>query len=402
MRFPVWLPALLGVLSAVGPISTDMYLPAFPAIEAAYGGMPGSAQITLAAWFAGLAVGQLTQGTLADRFGRRTPLILGTVAYTLASAGCALAPDLVTLSLMRALAAFGGSASMVIPRAIVRDLADGHAAARLMSQLMLVMGVAPILAPLLGGVVTTHLGWHAIFWIAAAYGGTCCLVVWRVLPETLPRAARVRLGPGAQMARYAGILVERSFISHAMIGSSALFGLFGYLGACPDVFITQYHLSPEVFSALFGCGAAGFIGASQLNPYLARRFGAGAVMRAAVGVYVLATLFLMGAAMSGMAPWHVIALPILVSMTSMGFTTPNSTVGALSRHAGHAGSASALMGTIQFLLGAVSGTLVGLASDGTARPMALLMLLGALGAFVADRCRPAPATPRPQPEAISA
>ena len=201
MPFPSWLPALLGLLTAVGPISTDMYLPAFPAIEAALGGRPGTAQVTLATWFLGLAVGQVTQGSLADRFGRRAPLIAGTALYTLASAGCAVAPDLATLSTMRFLAALGGSASMVIPRAIVRDLADGHAAARLMSRLMLVMGVAPILAPTAGGLVLATLGWQAIFWLATLYGVACLLLVWRLLPETLPPTGRARLGAAEMLAR---------------------------------------------------------------------------------------------------------------------------------------------------------------------------------------------------------
>ncbi len=388
MRFPPWLPALLGFLTAVGPISTDMYLPAFPAIEASLGGHPGTAQITLAAWFLGLAFGQITQGTLSDRFGRRGPLILGTAIYTVASAGCALAPDLLTLSLMRMLAAFGGSASMVIPRAIVRDLADGHAAARMMSRLMLVMGVAPILAPTLGGFVMDHADWHAIFWIAAAYGGICGVVVWRVLPETLPEVHRVQLGPAAQLSRYSGIIRERGFITHALIGGLALFGLFAYLGGAPDVFIAQYHLSPATFGMMFGLAAFGFIVASQINPKLVQRFGPSRVMRSAVAVYAVATLFLVVVAFIGTSHWYLIALPILVSMISMGFTTPNATVGALSRHAAHAGSASALMGTIQFCLGAASGLLVGIASDGTARPMGILMLLGALGAAAADLCRP--------------
>jgi MFS transporter, DHA1 family, multidrug resistance protein len=388
MRFPSWLPALLGFLAAVGPISTDMYLPAFPAIEASLGGRPGTAQITLATWFAGLAVGQITQGTLSDRFGRRMPLVLGTAIYTLASAGCALAPDLLTLSLMRMLAAFGGSASMVIPRAIVRDLADGHAAARLMSRLMLVMGVAPILAPSLGGIVLDHASWHAIFWITAAYGGACCLVVWFLLPETLPPRGRVQLGPAAQVARYAGVLTDRGFITHAMIGAAALFGLFAYLGGSPDVFIAQFHLSPALFGGLFGCGAAGFILGTQVNPRLLPRFGAGRVMRVAIGVYVAATLFMLAMALVGAGRWYLFALPVLASMTSMGFITPNATVGALSRHAAHAGSASALMGTLHFCFGAVSGLLVGVLSDGTAWPMAALMFVGAVGAAIADLCRP--------------
>ena len=390
MPFPSWLPALLGLLAAVGPISTDMYLPAFPAIEAALGGRPGTAQVTLATWFLGLAIGQITQGTLSDRFGRRAPLIAGTALYTLASVGCALAPDLATLAAMRFLAAIGGSASMVIPRAIVRDLSDGHAAARMMSQLMLVMGVAPILAPTLGGFVLATLGWQAIFWLVALYGAICGVVVWRIMPETLAPLRRQHLGFVEQFTRYRAILMDRSFITHAGIGGFALFGLFGYLGGAPGVFIDSFHLTPALFGMLFGACAAGFIAASQVNPHAVRRFGAGRVIRLAVRVYVAATLGMTIVALVGAGPWWTVALPVLLSMMSMGFLLPNATVGALSRQAGHAGSASALMGTMQFCLGAVSGLLVGVLADGTARPMAIMMLLGACGAAAADLCRPKP------------
>ena len=173
MKYPSWLPLLLGFLSATGPIATDMYLPAFPAIESSLHIPLGSAQWTLATWFIGLAIGQITQGSLADRFGRRAPLISATALFTLANVGCALSTDLVTLSFMRFLAAIGGSASMVIPRAIVRDLAEGHAAAKLMSRLILVSGVAPILAPTLGGFLLKIADWHFIFWFTVLYGTLC-------------------------------------------------------------------------------------------------------------------------------------------------------------------------------------------------------------------------------------
>src|SRR3954464_6684426 len=206
---PRWLPLLLGFLTAIGPVSTDMYLPAFPAIEADLGTGWGGAQVTLAAWFVGLAVGQLVQGTLADRLGRRRPLVLGTALYTLASIGCALASDMVTLSAWRCAAAFGGAASAVIPRAMVRDLADGLEAARLMSRLMLVMGAAPILAPTLGGLLLGAGGWRAIFWASAAYGLTSCLLAASLLPETLPPVRRVRRAPAALLGDFPRIARER-------------------------------------------------------------------------------------------------------------------------------------------------------------------------------------------------
>ena len=397
MRVPVWLPILLGVLSAVGPVSTDMYLPAFPAIEATYGGHAGTAQITLATWFLGLAVGQITQGALSDRFGRRRPLIFGTAIYTLASIGCALAPDLTTLALLRAVAAFGGSASMVIPRAIVRDLSEGLAAARMMSRLILIMGVAPILAPTLGGFVLGAASWHAIFWICALYGGACCaLVAWK-LPDTLPRQMRVSLNPSRMAHRYGTILIERSFLAHALAGGFSMFGMFAYLGGSPAVFIEHFALRPSTYGAMFGACAAGFILGSQISPRLLPRFGAGRVMRTAVRTYLGATLVLGAIAVTGFGAWYVTMLPILVSLTTMGFVLPNATVGALQRHASHAGSASALMGMLQFCLGAISGLSVGLLADGTSRPMAALMIVGALGAVLADAARPRVALP-PAPD----
>jgi DHA1 family bicyclomycin/chloramphenicol resistance-like MFS transporter len=383
-----WLPMLLGFLTATGPLSTDMYLPAFPAIEASFGEPAGTAQITLATWFVGLAVGQIAQGTLSDRFGRRLPLLIGTVVYTLASAGCALSPDLLTLSVMRALAAFGGSASMVIPRAIVRDLADGHAAAHLMSRLMLVMGVAPILAPTLGGLVLGFGSWHLIFWICTGYGAVCSVVVWRALPDTMASHLRMRLGVAGLLSRYWGIVRERGFLTHVGMASFAMFGTFAYIGGSPPVYIQMFHLSPAHYGMIFGLCAAGFIAGSQINPRILPRFGSNRVIHGGIAVSVLATAALLVFSITRFGGIWGIVLPIFAAMTSMGFITPNAAVGALSRHPNHAGSASALMGTLQFSLAAVSGTMIGLLTDGTPRPMAAMMLAGAVGAAVCDALRP--------------
>ena len=388
MKSPKWLPVMLGILSAVGPVSTDMYLPAFPAIEAALGGQPGTAQITLATWFMGLAMGQITQGSLSDRFGRRGPLIVGTVIYTLGSVGCAMAPNLLALSVMRFVAAFGGSASMVIPRAVVRDLTEGFASAKLMSQLMLVMGAVPILAPTLGGLVLGVSTWRTIFWAGAVYGALCCFMVWRFLPDTLPAERRTSLHPTRMLARYAGIVRERSFLTHALIGGFAMFGMFAYLGGSPDVFITLFHLSPPLYGTLFGCNAVGYIAASQISPRLLPRFGADRIIRAAVRVFLLATLALTVVAVVHPHPWWLVIAPISLAFASIGFVMPNAVVGALARHSHQAGAASALMGTLQFCLGAASGIAIGLLSNGSVVPMAVLMLIGAVGANVADAMRP--------------
>jgi DHA1 family bicyclomycin/chloramphenicol resistance-like MFS transporter len=388
MKYPKWLPPLLGFLTAVGPVSTDMYLPSFPAIEADFGTAPGTAQITLATWFLGLAVGQMTQGTLADRFGRRMPLLIGTAVYTVASAGCALSTDLWQLSVWRAIAAFGGSASMVIPRAVVRDLADGHAAARLMSQLMLVMGVAPILAPTLGGAVLDFGGWPVIFWIAFAYGLVCIGLVVKLLPDTLPPQRRVKLGLTGLVVRFINIGRERSFITHAMVGSLTSFGMFAYLGGSPGVYIELFHVTPAHYGMLFGTCAAGYIIGTQVNARILPRFGLMRVLRVAVRVLLFATVLLTISAFTGWGGLFGVFLPIALAMTSNGFIGPNSAVGSLSRHAANAGAASALLGTLQFVLAAISGTLVGVLTDGTARPMAVLMVLGAAGGVVVDLWRP--------------
>jgi DHA1 family bicyclomycin/chloramphenicol resistance-like MFS transporter len=384
MTYPAWLPILLGFLTAIGPISTDMYLPAFPAIEAALGLKLGSAQVTLATWFLGLAIGQITQGQLADRFGRRTPLIFGTLLYALANAGCALAPDLLTLSLLRFLAAIGGSASMVIPRAIVRDLTEGHAAARLMSRLILVMGAAPILAPSLGSLVLTFGGWHMIFWICAVYGFLCCLFVILWLPDTLKPENRMRLGFVSSFARFGEIVTERTFITHAAIGGMGMFGMFAFIGGSPGVLIDGFHLSPTLYAIVFSACAINFIVCSQINPRILPRLGADRVMRTSVRVFFSAAVVLAVIAFLRVPYWWAVLPPVAVCMGCQGFTMPNSAVGALQRHASHAGTASALMGMIQFCLAGTSGLLVGQFSDGTARAVATLMLIGGGGAVIAD------------------
>ncbi|HEX2941574.1 MAG TPA: multidrug effflux MFS transporter [Rhodopila sp.] len=387
-RYPAWLPSFLGLFIAVGPAATDMYLPSFPAVEASFGTAPGTAQLTLATWFAGLAVGQITQGTLSDRFGRRPPLIAGFVVFTVCSIGCALAPSLTALAIFRAVAAFGASAGMVIARAVVRDLAEGQAAAIMMSRLVLVMGVAPVLAPTLGGLILAFAHWRVIFWVLTLYGAACAVSAWRILPETLPAERRTRLGMAGQAERYGMIWRERTFLTHAIMGGCSTFCMFAYLAGCSPVFEDGFGLSPSAFALIFGLCACSLIACSQLNARLLPVFGLHRMLTVVARVSFAGTLVLAGLAFAGVHVLWAIVAPLVVVIGCQGFTNANSTAGALTRHAGHAGNASALMGTFQFSLGALSGLLVGLLTDGTPRGMAALMAAGMLGAVVADRFRP--------------
>jgi len=247
--------------------------------------------------------------------------------------------------------------------------------------------------------------WHAIFWLTAAYGAICCVLVWRFLPDTLPRNRRMQLGFGNLASRYAGVLRDGVFLAYALMGGCGMFGMFAYIGGSPPVLIQRFAFSPAQYGLLFGASAGAFIVSSQINPRILPRFGAVRVMRVGTMAYLAAAFALMTCAVLEIGGVFGVVLPVVVAMGSMGLVMPNSAVGALSRHAAHAGSASALMGTMQFCLAAASGVLVGAFSDGTARPMATLMLIGAVGAVVADRIRPktvpmqqalAPQTPIPQ------
>jgi DHA1 family bicyclomycin/chloramphenicol resistance-like MFS transporter len=382
---------LLGFVTAIGPASIDMYLPAFPAIERDLHAPIGAAQYTLAAWFAGLAVGQVTQGVLADRFGRRRPLIVSTAIYVLSCIACALAPSILTLSLIRFFGAVAASAAIVIPRAVVRDLADGHQAAVLMSRLMLVMGLAPILAPSLGGLLLEVASWRWIFGAMAIYGTVALVLTCLAVPDTLPAERRVRLNLQDQVARYGLILHERGFLTHAGLAGAATFAFFAYLGGSSPVFIDGFGFSPTQYAALFGACAAGLIACSQINAWLVPRVGTFAMLRWVVRLDLAAAAALFTVAFTGMHHLPAVLIPLFLFVSAHGIINPNATVGALSHHGAHAGSASALIGTWQYLLGAVSGLLVGALTDGTPRGMAALILGGVLFMVAADLFRPRPA-----------
>lgn len=379
-----WL-ILLGALIAIGPLTTDMYLPAFPALAADLGAPAGSVEFTLASYFVGLALGQLFYGPLSDRFGRRRPFLAGLVLYIAASAACALAETVASLTFWRFLQALGGCASMVIVRAVVRDRCNAREAARAFSLLILVMGLAPILAPLLGGWLVAAFGWRAIFGLLGLYGLFGALAVWRGLPETHDTRHAAPLRLGRVLGDYGRLLANRAFLGYTLSGGLAFAGMFAYIAGSPHVLITLHGLPAELFGWVFGANALGFVAASQIN---ARLLSGHALTRLLNAALVLPALAGVGLVVVGLV-WGSTWLPMLagffIYVTSLGFIGPNATAAALATHGQQAGMASGLMGALQFALATLAGGLVGVWHDGSAQPLFLVMALCGVGAWGAHR-----------------
>ena len=374
---------ILGALSAFGPLAIDFYLPAFPAMAQAFATDEKHVQATLAAYFLGLSIGQLAYGPVADRFGRRIPLMFGVTLFTLASLACAYAPNLDTLVLARFVQALGGCAGMVLSRAIVSDKCDPVASAKVFSQLMLVMGLAPILAPMLGGVLVNVAGWQSIFLALSLFSAGCLLAVSLGLPESLPEHMPRQPLSGA-LRQYLRLLADRVFLGHALTGGIAIAGMFAYIAGSPFVFIKLYGVPAEHYGWLFGTNAAGFILVAQVNARLLAKRGPAFLLARAVWLYLVAGLVLLAVAALKPAQLWPLLVPLFICIASLGCIIPNASACAMSGQGARAGSASALMGCVQFSVAAGAAALVGLLHDGSAVPMALVIsLCGALVVSVA-------------------
>ncbi|MDH1696672.1 MULTISPECIES: multidrug effflux MFS transporter [unclassified Pseudomonas] len=374
---------ILGALSAFGPLAIDFYLPAFPAMAQAFATDEKHVQATLAAYFLGLSIGQLAYGPVADRFGRRKPLMFGVTLFTLASLACAYAPNLDALVVARFIQALGGCAGMVLSRAIVSDKCDPVASAKVFSQLMLVMGLAPILAPMLGGVLVNLAGWQSIFLALSLFSAGCLLAVSLGLPESLPEHIPRQPLSGA-LRQYLRLLADRVFLGHALTGGIAIAGMFAYIAGSPFVFIKLYGVPAEHYGWLFGTNAAGFILVAQVNARLLAKRGPAFLLGRAVWLYLVAGLVLLGVAALRPAQLWPLLVPLFICIASLGCIIPNASACAMSGQGARAGSASALMGCVQFSVAAGAAALVGLLHDGSAVPMAIVIsLCGALVVSVA-------------------
>lgn len=373
---------ILGALSAIGPLSIDMYLPALPGLTRDLSAGASLVQLTLTAVLIGLATGQVLAGPVSDMWGRRRPMFAGIVAYTLASLACAVAPDVRLLIALRLLQGMAGAACIVIARAVVRDLYSGAAAARFFSLLMLVNGLAPVLAPVVGGQVLRVTSWRGVFVVLTALGAAMAVSLLG-LRETLPLADRHAGGLRAALRTYRELCADRAYTAYALSGGLAFAAMFAYISGSPFVLQDLYGLSPQMFSLVFAVNSVGLVAFGQLSGFLSGRVTMTALLRAGLLTGLAGGMLLVAAVFGGLGLPGVLPALFLV-VASIGLTMPNSVALGLSgRPAGIAGSASALFGLTQFVIGGLTAPLVGVAGSHSAVPMALVIGTATLAAVAA-------------------
>ena len=380
----VWLVVLLGSLSAFGPLSIDMYLPALPQLSDDFHVGASATQLTLTACLAGLALGQLVAGPLSDRFGRRAPLLVGLALYVVSSLLCAAAPSAAALIGLRFVQGVGGAAGIAISRAIARDLYGGDALARFFSTLMLVNGTAPILAPVIGAQLLRVTSWRGVFVVLAGIGAVLAVATAVGLRETLPPALRSEGGFATVRTTVAELVSDRAFLGYLVLLGLTFGAMFAYIAGSSFVVETIHNGSPQLFSAIFALNGIGLVVASQTNGFLlgrtsARRLLGAGVVASACGGFTLLAVVVAGIGLAGIVP----ALFVLVA--SLGFVFPNATALALADHPSVAGSASGLIGVFTFAVGAVAAPLVGVAGTDSAYPMAIVIAMLGVASLVALR-----------------
>ncbi|MDQ5896964.1 MAG: transporter, family, multidrug resistance protein [Pseudomonadota bacterium] len=349
---------ILGLISAIGPFAIDMYLPAMPQMAQALGASAAEVQMSLTAFFVALGLCQMLYGPLSDRFGRRGPMAIGLGLFVLGSLGCALAPDARTLIAMRFVAGVGACASMVIPRAVVRDLHTGVEAARLGALLMLVFSVSPILAPVAGSLVVALAGWRWIFGCIVVLGLLALGLVLGPLEESRPVEARRGTTLAGTLAAVGTLLRDGHFRALALTGAFAMSGFMAYLGHSSFVMIEHHGVTPTQYGLLFGLNAIAFIGAAQLNVRLCRRLGLARVVQLGLVGYLAASALLLALTAAGIDRLEMLVALLFVAYGFLGLVAPTVPVMALDHHGEIAGTASALIGTFQMVCGAAVMSLV--------------------------------------------
>lgn len=375
---------ILGGLTAVGPLSIDAYLPAFPEIATELRSSSSGVQLTLAACLFAMATGQLLVGPLSDSWGRRRPVLVALVCYLLASLACAVAPSVELLVLLRAVQGVAGGAGVVIARAVVRDVYSGSEVTRFLSRLMLVFGLAPIIAPSLGGLLLTVTGWRGIFVMLGALGVLLVVAVAIGLPETLPPERRRSPRLGAMVRTMIGLSGDRVFLGYALAQGLSFAGMFAYVSGSSFVVQEVYGASAQLYALLFGINALGLVLAAQVSGFLAGRVPERRTLLAALLLGVCAGAALVTVAASRAGGLVALAAALFVFVASLGLMLPNATSLALGRHPEAAGTGSALLGFVQTVIGAVVAPLIGLGPADSAVPMAAAVAGLAAAALLAE------------------
>ena len=385
VRTPWGLVILLGTLTAMGPLAIDMYLPSLPSIGISLHASAGEAQATVSAFLAGMAVGQLFYGPASDRLGRRAPIMLGAAIYIVASVACGFAVSPAMLIGGRFVQALGACAGGVVSRAVVRDRFSHTETARMLSLLMLVMGLAPILAPLLGGALLGVGGWRLNFWFMASFGVAVGIAALIRLKESRSEETTAHAATESPMQAYLALLREPRLVGYALAGALNGATLFTYIASSPDLLIKTYGIPASQFGWVFGLNAVGIIGSNQVNRYLLRRRTPDQVLAKSSLVATGFAVLLMIAAVSGVGErWSVLPL-LFMLLSTYGFMQGNTMAGALNVDPRRAGAISALMGAVSFGTGAVASAAAGVLHDGTPRPMALVMLVALIGSVLCLR-----------------
>jgi MFS transporter, DHA1 family, multidrug resistance protein len=373
---------ILGGLSGLGPFAVDMYVPGFSAIARDLKTTAGLVGLTLTTFALGIAIGQLLAGPVLDRFGRKIPIILGLLVFIAASVGSIFAPTIYLLIALRFFLALGCCVGMVGSNAIVRDLFSGSDMARALSIMMMIFGVAPVIAPTIGGFVVGAVGWRAIFVVLACMGIAMALSVSWGLPETRGKDVSVSLRPLNVARGYAAVLKVRQFLIFALVGGMASGGLFSYITGSPSVFIDLFGFSPRIYGLIFGGNALVITAANQLNRAFLRRVSPVAVLRIITPIQSVIALLLLGVAWFGVVDKTVIVGLIACYLFCFGFILPNSMALLLQPFSRNAGSASALGGSLGMITGTVASGATSYLHDGTAVPMALMFAVFAVMGFV--------------------
>ncbi|MDR7291710.1 DHA1 family bicyclomycin/chloramphenicol resistance-like MFS transporter [Mycolicibacterium senegalense] len=355
---------VLGALVALGPLTIDMYLPALPRIADELSVSSSMSQLTLTGTLAGLALGQLIVGPMSDSLGRRRPLMVGIVLHMVASVLCVLAPNIAVLGLARALQGMGAAAASVVAIAVVGDLFSGTVAATVMSRLMLVLGVAPVLAPSLGAAVLLHGSWHWVFVALVVAAGGLLAMAALALPETLPVSHRRPLAVRGIVGTYVELVRDSRFVILVLVAALGMSGLFAYISAAPFVLQGHYGLNQQAFALVFAAGAIALIGSTQFNVVLLGRFSPQAITVAALAWSTLAGVVFVVLTVAHVGGLPAFVAPVLAILAGMGLVLPNAPAVALSRHPDAAGTAAALLGAAQFGLGAAVAPAIGALGNG--------------------------------------